>query len=366
MAQVGTHGLLLRIVGLIRHLLPLRRGVRRSSTGIETRARKGEIHLADLIVALDQLPWESEAHTRAIAGCLGFGLGAPNLQPSKPATAIYDRGQRARKAPAVTAAPPRPALRAPPAPPIPIALPSKILQSTLTDLAPAPTPEESDPPWLASGYEVLRAEDRLPPPRQTLLPANRARGVLSAALAVLREGDELDVGQLIDRVVVGRLPSRLPRRPDATLSLGCQLLLDFGDTMTPWWEDLHALSSQVAAVVGEAAVSTFDFEAIPAAASRWQGDEKRGAWQPLPGTPVLVASDLGIRGRAAPRQVALAWQAFVARCEAAGSPLVILIPWPREYWPEGLGRHPDLVHWNPRTTAAMVRQEIGPGHRARR
>lgn len=356
---------LTRFARLIRPIGALWRGFRRPVAGIERRASKGEIHLADLVLALDELPWQDESHARAIAGCLGFGLAAPDLQPSKPTTAIYDRRLPARKPPQ-PAARKQAALRAPPPPKVPVTLPPRVLQSTLTYLGQADAPVQDVPPWISNDYEMLRTSAEAPPPRQALFPANSARGVLSAALATVREGSDLNVDELIRRVVAGRTLSRLPRRTDATLSRGCHLLLDFADTMAPWWDDLHLLSAQVTAVVGEAVVSVFDFESAPGTASRWGSNDRREPWQPQSGTPVIVATDLGIRGRAASRHIAPPWPTFIERCKAADSPLVILVPWPREYWPEGAGQYPDLVHWNARTTASMVTRALGPGHGARR
>jgi hypothetical protein len=71
--------------------------------------------------------------------------------------------------------------------------------------------------------------------------------VFTAALATLRQGDRLDVDQLVRRVVEGRLPPRLPRLHGGDARRGCQLLLDFSDSMLPWWEDLRELAAQLAA-----------------------------------------------------------------------------------------------------------------------
>jgi hypothetical protein len=288
------------------------------------------------------------------------------MQPSRPTTAIYDRRQPARRATEVSAAPQRPSLKAPPQPPVPVALPPRVLHSVLNDLGRALPSPQAAPHWLFSDYETLQTTNGAVAPRQPLIPDNRARGVLSSTLATVREGEQLDVDDLIRRVVQGRMPRRLPRRVSATLCMGCQLLLDFADTMTPWWEDLHALSAQVTAVVGEASVAAFDFDGNPETASRWRDDDEREPWRPMTGTPVVVATDFGIRDKSASRPIEPAWHEFIAKCESAGSPLVILIPWPRAYWPEHLGPYPDLVHWNPRTTVAMVRRELGVGHGARR
>ena len=55
--------------------------------------QRGEIHLGDLIRALGTLHCQDHQHARAIAGCLGFGLAAPDVQPTRPTPMVYDRSR---------------------------------------------------------------------------------------------------------------------------------------------------------------------------------------------------------------------------------------------------------------------------------
>ncbi len=324
---------------------------------------KGEIQFADLIKALGGLPWHGEHQAQAIAGCLGFGLAAPNMQQYKAGTTIYGPDKPGTQStPAPTSK--SPPLAMPPAPPLPVTLPAHVLNATLTalpHLAPAHANQGAD--WLAEDYQVLQPETGLSPARLALLPDTRARGVFSAALATLRAGDELDIAELVRRVCQGHIPPRLPRLPAATLAHGCQLLLDFSDTMQPWWDDLRGLARQIAQVVGGDTVSVFDFDQNPGAATQWLANGEERAWHPEPGRPILVATDFGIRGTPSTRPIPAWWSDFVEHCAKRGSPLLILIPWSHTYWPEGLGPYPDLMHWHPHTSAAMVRRKLGRGHR---
>ena len=74
-----------------------------------------------------------------------------------------------------------------------------------------------------------------------------------------------------------------------------------------------------------------------------------------------MATDLGIQGRGEAITADPGWHGFIARCKDNGSPLLILIPWPSERWPTDLGGYPELIHWSPYTTAAMIKQMIGLG-----
>lgn len=327
--------------------------------------RRGEIQLGELIRAFGTLSPQNAEHAQAIAGCLGFGLAAADIDTAKPTPAIYDRSRLSAQASADRISSPQRKL--PPVPstrPEPVTLPERILSSTLRPLAAAPPADSDDEPdWLAANYPRLDRPPGVSPPRQTLFPERSARGIFTAALATQRLGSELDVDRLIRQVVQGRVPAQPPRLPSSTLVRGCQLLLDFSDSMLPWWEDLRQLATQLTAVLGEDRLATFDFASSPGQVSRWlAGKDEEQPWRPEPGRPLLLATDFGIQGRPAGKRVDASWPSFIDRCAAAGCPLIVLIPWSPEYWPTGLGPYPALVHWHPNTSAAMLRRQIGAGH----
>lgn len=331
--------------------------------------RRGEIHLGELISALVELGCDDAAQAETIAACLGFGLRAADLAATGAATpAIYDHS-RALPQPAATRGetPRRPGWALPPSSLAAETLPDRILPSQLAGVDALPSTDSPlAPAWLATGYRCLDP-DASSPPRQSLFSARAARGVLTAALASGRAGDELDLDELVRCVVNGRIPQSLPRLPFMTLDRGCQLLLDYGDSMVPWWEDLRQLACQVSEVLGAERTAIFDFASSPASASRWRADrEALEAWQPEPGRPILVATDFGIRGEPVRDLDGAGWHAFVDRCAARDCALLVLVPWSRIYWPKDLGLHPQLVHWHPATSAAMLRRQRGLGHRTAR
>lgn len=339
-----------------------------------TRAeiRRSEIHLGDLIRALATLHWQDDEQAQAIAGCLGFGLEAPDVQPAGPTPTVGDRSQMSTPEKGKPATIPRPpGLAAPPARSPRIDLPTQILNSTLNAVDALPAAEAvAEPTWLADDYRRLEPAPGVSPPRQTLIRRDTARGVFTAALSTQRPGDHLDVDQLVRRVVAGRPPPRLPRLPSATLVHGCQLLLDFSDTMLPWWEDLRELAKQVAAVLGDERVSLFDFNASPEQAGCWlpgkDAEQHRRPWEPEPGRPILAATDFGTQGYPPRSRPDASWKKLIQDCHAHGCPLIVLVPWSREYWPTTLGPHLELVHWHPQTSAAMLRRQVGGGHRPAR
>ena len=336
--------------------------------------RRGEIGLAELVAALRRLRCDQfgEAERRAIAEALGFGAADPRAaQTLTPTPTVYDHSQtQAQTRSTPIAPPPAPGWAVPRVAPTPEALPADMLACELVELVadPPDAGDDAQPPtWLSAGYRRIDPQTRAAPLRHALLPARTARGVLTAALATQRTGDEIDHEELVRCLVARRLPPRLPRVLAPTLTHGCQLLLDFSDSMLPWWEDLRQLARQAIAALGAAGVTSFHFSGAPAAARRWSAErEDFASWRPQAGQPVLVATDFGIWGEPLHDGAGADWQDFVRRCAAADSPLLILVPWPPRYWPADLGLFPQLVHWNPATTAAMLRRQRGLAHRVAR
>lgn len=331
--------------------------------------RRGEIGLGDVASALRSLRPADADDVASIAGVLGFGLRAADLnaQPA-PTPAIYDHQrpltpQRPQQTPSQERLP---GWAMPPLLPAPEPLPDDVLPSQIFRESPLAGGGEERPAWLGEAYRLL-PQKRATPPRHALLPARTARGVLVAALATWRTGSEIDVAELTRLLAEQRMPQRLPSLPVATLERGCQLLLDFSDSMVPWWEDLRELAQQAIAVLGDDLVSAYEFAGTPAEAQRWDVERDRlVAWRPEAERPILVATDFGIRGTPSLRHGGAEWRAFVARCVSVGAPLLFFVPWSRGYWPSHLGLHPQIVHWHPATSAAMLRRQRGLSRRVAR
>jgi hypothetical protein len=323
---------------------------------------RGEIHLGELIRALDSLPWENHAQAQAIAGCLGFGLAAADPGPSdRPTPTVHDRSAPSHRSPADIPGVKPPAGFATPRPGVsPVELPAQVLAAQLHALPTAPMLDTATAPeWITGDYQRLDPTPGVAPKRQALFPDRTVRGIFTAALSTLRTGNAIDVDTLLHHLIERRIPAEIPRLPSPTLSRGCQLLLNFSDSMLPWWEDLRELAQQVSAILGNERVSVFDFNATPATAVQWQaGQENETPWQPQSGRPILVATDLRISGRYTDHRAGSQWQDFGKTCAAQHCPLLILVPWSPAYWPTDLGANAELLHWHSRTSAAMLRQQL--------
>lgn len=333
---------------------------RRVGEGHRGMTKRGEIHLGDLARALASLQWQDDAEAKTIAACLGFGIRhAPAPRPTKE---IYDRQRYRSRASPPSRPPAQGGVFVPPTPESPPGLPANPLTSRLRPLSGrVPTaPDAGD--WLDEEDALYTEEGEPVVARRSLFPERTSRHIVSAALATLRSGQAIDVPSLIAAICRRAPIAVLPRRPEATLERGCQLLLDYSATMVPFWEDLNALIHQVSQVVGPANTQIFSFDTQPTGALCWTPQGERQPWR-ADGRPVLVATDFGIQGRAGRAEPDPAWPALIERCAQDGSPLVILIPWPEPRWPTDIGGYPELVHWSPHTSAGMVRKKIGQGHR---
>lgn len=322
--------------------------------------KRGEIHLGDLVRALAELKCKTLEQTNAIASCLGFVI---EEAPVKPTPEIYDRNRyslKTRSQPTKSEPPTR--FSVPPEPEPPVHLPDNKVPGQLQALQPKTPPAVHDPEdWLDDNYEILVTER--PPPavmRTPLFSENTSRGIFSSALATQRIGDEIDVHRLIKVLVRGKSIRDIPRYPISTLNRGCQVLLDYRHSMVPFWEDLTSLIGQISEVLMPDTIEIFNFDGNPLKARRWTPNQQFEPWRPHK-RPILVATDFGIQGRGKAAVADRVWREFIARCVDNGSPLLILIPWSRERWPTNLGGYPELIHWSPYTTAAMVKRTIGLG-----
>ena len=361
------------------------------------RTDRGEIQLGDLARALGTLNWRDDAEAQAIAACLGFGL-KPKAEPP-PQTEIYDR-QRYPERPTAEPRPPtpkgfslppttdmpdtgeveapprplttdeyiekmmaegQPSAELPPMPEPPVALPRQRLQSRLKSLGrlvPSESRSADSLPGLPALYD---AEEYAMVGRARLFPEAVSRHIVSSALATLRDGREIDMRALVGEICRLRPVRRIPRLPESTLERGCHLLLDYSPSMVPFWEDLTGLIGQVSDVVGRDNVNVFSFSEQPTEAVQWTAAGERLPWQPDK-RPLLVVTDFGIPLRTDHSGVHSSWHDLIDRCRQDVSPLLILIPWSRDHWPQGLGAYPELIHWSPDTTAGQIVNAIGAGH----
>ena len=169
-----------------------------------------------------------------------------------------------------------------------------------------------------------------------LFTPGQGRAILAATVATWDPTGPVDLDRLVDRVARALPVQRLPRRRQASLVRGIQLLVDTGKGMEPFARDQQELTDELRRVVGKSRVAEFRFRDCPL---RGAGDGPVWTWKsyhpPSPGTPVVVLTDLGIGGprflpeRSRPRE----WRALAERLARRNSPLVAFVPYPASRWP---------------------------------
>ncbi len=337
---------------------------------------RGEISLSDLIVAVEDLPWENEDQLRQVLQSLGYTLGkfakAQDQKPTESAKGAYDHTYYDRKIRRRADQPHLPDT-APPAPELPIELSDQAisLDATLE-------PRESDegqqihPDWLGRGnlagdfpplFEDSNVPLPLPMARKSLFANNTSRSILVASLITQRIGNKVDIRRVINSIVWGEILQTLPKLTLATMEQGCQLLLDYSDSMAPYWDDLNALRKQIQNVAGIEYSRVYEFDSSPLSAKSRLSRKEKLPWEPETNKPVVVATDFGLSPGDQSLLTLLDWPVFLEKCASRCTPLVILTPLAKNNWPGDIGAYPVFIHWHPRTTASMVRQVIGNGHK---
>ena len=261
----------------------------------------GAVARADLLRALAVAPRDHLALDIDARGWFGYVREAPVIKLHEP-LAVGAQAVQPDPPPEV-----KRELLAPPAP----------------DAQPSFTPEQVKPIGEAtakapSTQRLVRYEDLVPQAR--LLPA------LRKYLTILRPG-ALDIAGLTKQLAENDLPRHLPRRKLRRWHPDVVVLLDFSPRLWPYREDMHRLAERMQQHGGRSSVSLRVVKHGPLGPwSDWrayqngQSDEPQlHAWTPpRVGTPVLIASDLGLL-LGADSAVCDDWRTFIAAQTRSGA-----------------------------------------------
>ena len=213
--------------------------------------------------------------------------------------------------------------------------------------------------WISEVEPLPPQEENVsvePPPLEPLFMPQWTRGILSAALATNDEEGPLDVERIAEMLANREIVRRLPTVVSKTLRRGTHLLLDKSRAMMPFVRDQAWLVKEIRRVVGESHVEVFRFAGSPLRGAG-VGVRPWPVYQPpLPETPVMLLTDLGICRPAtlADRADEAEWAEFGESMQRAGCPLIALVPYGQGRWPVALKRHMTILQWDRNTTAATV------------
>lgn len=204
-----------------------------------------------------------------------------------------------------------------------------------------------------------------PPPLEPLFAPQWIRGILSAALATDSGAGLLDLDRIVEALARGERIWPLPALPWPTLSRGVQVLIDRGLGMAPFARDQVLLQEEIQRVVGKDQFEILRFAGCP---SRGAGTGAQRKWRdyqpPLPGTPILLLTDLGSSRPLLADDWASVdeWLEFAEVVRRAGCPLVAFVPYTPSRLPAKLVGALTVIQWDRRTTAVSIRNLIGPAH----
>lgn len=298
----------------------------------------------DMVEALALLKPRDEETRRAIAGMLGFELGALEAEPDIPqADEDLDTSSPDVSDPTPPDAPTEHEF----------SLVSKMAQSWPVSVQPSATAHAVP---LAQG----KAEDTLPRPRfEPLLRRSVQRAVVSTLLKIRRRTGPPLIGDLISAAVKMKPLSHLPASWQESVG-GVDVLLDVGDNMQLFSRDQEWLLALIRRVVGEGRVTVFTFSGSPVRGVTSDDEmESRPYAPPRPGWPILMLTDLGIGARLSGYDAPAVseWREFAKRARTAHCHLMALVPYPRRRWPRIAGL--DIVQWDRPTGVGNVRSAVG-------
>lgn len=198
--------------------------------------------------------------------------------------------------------------------------------------------------------------DVTPPPLRPLFTPHWTRGILGASLATEDEYGTLDVERVTETLASCEPVEHLPTVASKTMRRGAQLLLDVSLAMMPFERDQLWLTRAIRRVVGESHVEVLSFAGSPLRGAGDGLDPFPEYNPPLPGTPVVLLTDLGIlrAPRAADRAGEAEWREFCEVVRRAGCPLTAFVPYKSTRWPPSLKGRMTIIRWDRSTTAATV------------
>ena len=203
------------------------------------------------------------------------------------------------------------------------------------------------------------------PPFEPLLAPVITRAVLATAAATSASDGPIDLDRLIGEVALRHPISALPRLPATTLRRGAQILIDRAVAMQPFQLDADDLAARLQRVASQGATQLLYFDEDPGTVDdTWPVGDGRLHELPAPGTPVILITDLGIRGLRPHRAHAQPfWWALVARAQRRRCPVMAFVPYPVSRWPTRLSSYITPLMWDRTTTVATIRAARRTGSR---
>ena len=299
--------------------------------------RRTQINRADLLECLYS---GGEAHGEGMAAALGYVYRQPNKQIRMEVPAAH-----------LGLVPHPPIIATGPAT-TPKARFYRVVENRL--LKPEKVVRD-EPAWLRRA-EPFHSEDELrapvglsPPSQPPLLPWSRLWPFLKTALGAQQTTRTLDLPRILARLARAQTLRYLPRRQRHGWAAECQIIVDYAESLLPFWNDFNQLHRRLRQVRGAQGLRVIALPDGDPGGRCWRHDGRE--WQeddrgPMPGTGavVLVLSDLGCNDPTELRR--RQWRYLGARLRRTGCRPVALMPSPPRWWDGELTRLFYPVGWD--------------------
>jgi hypothetical protein len=311
---------------------------------------KGDIWMSDVLEAWRDLGLVTCEERAAAAEALGFDATALRRAAEAQTTGV-ERTSKGKKADAGgegTAVAPRSTAKT-------VVIPSVLEEDAVARV-------DDEPSWLTEAEPLAEekpAHATWKPPHVPLFRPQWTRNLTSAMCSLSMEEGPLDEQRLIDAVTRLRPVVHVPRRIRPTLRRGVHVLIDRGEAMMPFSHDVDDIMRSIRTTVGKDQFVAAAFVDTPLAEQDvlWLRRRVRAPWEPpVPGTPILLITDLGLSQRYGETRGATPgeWIAFAQRCRAAGCSAAAVVPRNESAWLPALRRAFTIIPWDQRTNVATV------------
>jgi hypothetical protein len=293
---------------------------------------RGCISYADAITAAERLGATTPAAIEQITRTLGLALEQP--RPALPELELTSRK------PVVT-----------PAAGMPVAQIASSLGGTAKEARLDYEDIEAVPPTWLTAAARLPVEDAgaIATAPEPLLASRHARAVFATLSRTRGRGSRVDLEALVRRAARLAPLTPLPLLPELATAPEIVLLLDVGDGMEPYADDIAFMADWLAAIGGDR-VTTRSFAGTPLLGLDPDPFSHRiEPWRP-PGAGglAIAVTDLGVGapGVSRDRGSGAEWRAFAAACRANDVQLRLLTVFSADQGPAGVDALARLIAWD--------------------
>jgi len=309
-----------------------------------------ELSLSDLITAVKVLKADEEGRER-IAKMLGFGLGRQEETPTLSYKETNLNGVRSRETSM------EPKIKAP------TIMATKEARERENEFTLEIT-EENYPMQLHAmdmpePLKYFSEMDEPLPEHLPLLNPIWTRAIITKMLSVYAYEGSPDISTLIEIISLNLPFKQIPKKLSTTLRRGVQLLIDTGPGLVPYSRDQVSFLHELRNIVGNDGIEVWTFKGTPLMHALSLNEPPRSNYRlPLPGTPILMLTDLGI---ASPLKITgMAsideWRKFIQMVQRARCPLSALVPYKSSRWPKPLKKLLTIIQWDRKTTDSNITQ----------